>query len=268
MGYHQLILNLPSTDNICLSVPHSIDIGTFKSTLIGHLNQNQYNSVYFTTLGGKVLNDDDILFDNNNNQSIEQLNLSVRLRGGKGGFGSMLRAQGGKMNAQKTTNFEACRDLQGRRIRTVNETKRLEEELAALPQREKEKRERLEKKIEKALKEREAPKYLFDDNEFLDNREQVVEGVKNAVSGLLKKRNNSEVASSSSTEIINKKQKTQTSPSKKIVSVFDDEDDEDEDEDDGEEEEEEEEEKIKEKISTSIKGKGKEKIISNISIKA
>ncbi|CAO3619494.1 unnamed protein product [Cunninghamella echinulata] len=177
------------------------------------------------------------------------------------------------MNAQKTTNFEACRNLQGRRIRTVNETKRLEEELAALPLREKEKREQLEKKIEKALKEREAPKYLFDDNEFLDNREQVVEGVKNAVSGLLKKRNNSEVASSSSssTEIINKKQKTQTSPSKKIASVFDDDDDDDEDdedEDEDDDEEEEEEEKVEKKVSTSIKGKGKEKIISNISIKA
>ncbi|KAI8086831.1 Sde2 N-terminal domain-containing protein [Gilbertella persicaria] len=52
------------------------------------------------------------------------LTLSGRLVGGKGGFGSMLRAQGGRMNAQKTTNFEACRDLQGRRIRTVNEAKK------------------------------------------------------------------------------------------------------------------------------------------------
>jgi hypothetical protein len=43
------------------------------------------------------------------------LHLVGRLRGGKGGFGALLRGQGrdGKM----TTNFDACRDLQGRRIR-------------------------------------------------------------------------------------------------------------------------------------------------------
>lgn len=52
------------------------------------------------------------------------IQLSGRMLGGKGGFGSMLRAQGGRMNAQKTTNFEACRDLQGRRIRTVNDAKK------------------------------------------------------------------------------------------------------------------------------------------------
>lgn len=58
------------------------------------------------------------------NEPIVFLELTGRLMGGKGGFGSMLRAQGGRMNAQKTTNFEACRDLQGRRIRTVNEAKK------------------------------------------------------------------------------------------------------------------------------------------------
>ncbi|CAO3616153.1 unnamed protein product [Cunninghamella blakesleeana] len=181
----------------------------------------------------------------------------------------MLRAQGGKMNAQKTTNFEACRDLQGRRIRTVNEAKKLEEELAALPQREKEKRERLEKKIEKALKERQPKKHLFDDNEFLDNREQVVEGVKSAVGDLLRKRHHSETSSSStsitasssssSVNESNKKQKTQTSPVKKVVSMFDD-------DDDSEEEEASEEEASEEESTISIKGK--EKIPTNISIKA
>jgi hypothetical protein len=34
------------------------------------------------------------------------------LRGGKGGFGSLLRASG---RVAKTTNFDACRDLSGRR---------------------------------------------------------------------------------------------------------------------------------------------------------
>ncbi|CAO3583505.1 unnamed protein product [Absidia cylindrospora] len=187
----------------------------------------------------------------------------------------MLRAQGGRMNAQKTTNFEACRDLQGRRIKSVNEAKRLEEELAALPKREQEKRERLEKKIEKALKEREPRKHLFDDHEFLDNREQMVEGVKNAVSGLLKRSHPSSSASSSSSSssslsppssssshsssavtasTANKRQKTQPA-TKKVVSVFDDDDDSDESDEDSSSAEEEE----TTPVVAPIKSKGKGK---------
>lgn len=51
------------------------------------------------------------------------LHLVLRLRGGKGGFGALLRGQG--RDGKLTTNFDACRDLQGRRIRH----QRTEEEL-------------------------------------------------------------------------------------------------------------------------------------------
>mmetsp|Transcript_21695 Transcript_21695/g.88468 ORF Transcript_21695/g.88468 Transcript_21695/m.88468 type:complete len:392 (-) Transcript_21695:1959-3134(-) len=50
------------------------------------------------------------------------LRLCVRARGGKGGFGSMLRGQGA---AKKTTNFTACRDLSGRRLRASENQERL-----------------------------------------------------------------------------------------------------------------------------------------------
>ncbi|XP_013379516.1 replication stress response regulator SDE2-like [Lingula anatina] len=45
-----------------------------------------------------------------------------RLPGGKGGFGSMLRAIGAQI--EKTTNREACRDLSGRRMRDINNEKK------------------------------------------------------------------------------------------------------------------------------------------------
>ena len=49
----------------------------------------------------------------------------MRLCGGKGGFGSLLRGgQPGKM-AKKITNFGACRDISGRRLRHVVNEKRL-----------------------------------------------------------------------------------------------------------------------------------------------
>lgn len=50
-------------------------------------------------------------------------NLSLRLRGGKGGFGAQLRGTRTKM----ADNFDACRDLQGRRIRVVEAEKKIKQ---------------------------------------------------------------------------------------------------------------------------------------------
>lgn len=47
---------------------------------------------------------------------------TLRLLGGKGGFGSMLRAIGAQI--EKTTSREACRDLSGRRMRDINDEKK------------------------------------------------------------------------------------------------------------------------------------------------
>ncbi|KAI9908014.1 hypothetical protein PsorP6_003697 [Peronosclerospora sorghi] len=43
------------------------------------------------------------------------------LRGGKGGFGAMLRSMGKATGAKITSDFGACRDLHGRRLRHVNQ---------------------------------------------------------------------------------------------------------------------------------------------------
>ena len=51
--------------------------------------------------------------------SIRSLNGGIK--GGKGGFGALLRAQGRSAHVNKTTDFGACRDLQGRRLRHVND---------------------------------------------------------------------------------------------------------------------------------------------------
>lgn len=53
--------------------------------------------------------------------------LLLRLKGGKGGFGSLLRGAATKAGQKKTNNFDACRDMSGRRLRHVNAEKRLEE---------------------------------------------------------------------------------------------------------------------------------------------
>lgn len=66
------------------------------------------------------------------------LRLTIPLRGGKGGFGSQLRAAGGRMSSKRKRNQgendASSRNLDGRRIRTVNEAKALAEYLAVKPE--------------------------------------------------------------------------------------------------------------------------------------
>ncbi|KAI7823819.1 telomere stability and silencing-domain-containing protein [Gamsiella multidivaricata] len=114
--------------------------------------------------------------------------LTMRLGGGKGGFGSMLRAQGGRMSSQKSTNTDACRDLSGRRIKTVNEAKKIAEYVQKEPERQKAKKESLKRKIEEKLELAERPtrKHRFEDSKFFDESEEQVEGVKSAVAAAIK----------------------------------------------------------------------------------
>ncbi|KAG7136922.1 Telomere maintenance protein SDE2 like [Verticillium longisporum] len=74
------------------------------------------------------------------------LRLSVPLCGGKGGFGSQLRAAGGRMSSKKKRNQgdanNSSRNLDGRRLRTVTEAKALAEYLAIKPEMEKKEKEK------------------------------------------------------------------------------------------------------------------------------
>ncbi|KAF9526412.1 telomere stability and silencing-domain-containing protein [Crepidotus variabilis] len=144
------------------------------------------------------------------------LRVTPKLLGGKGGFGSQLRAAGGRMSSQKTSNNDSCRDLNGRRLSTIKEAKKLAEYVAAEPERlaakaeaQKAKLEALERKLgiepsSAAGSSSSTPKpsdadataeilagkkHRFDDTEYLEKTEELKEGVKNAVSAaLLKKR--------------------------------------------------------------------------------
>lgn len=55
---------------------------------------------------------------------LSRIDLSLKILGGKGGFGSMLKGQG---IIARVDNFESCRDLYGRRIRDVNNEIRLKD---------------------------------------------------------------------------------------------------------------------------------------------
>ncbi|KAI9024438.1 telomere stability and silencing-domain-containing protein [Phycomyces nitens] len=121
----QAIVNLfAGLDPVCVSFDTTNDCLTIRHlkeqlAAITHIDPNDQR---ISSMGGRPFIDNDQLVLQNNSPAM--FNMDLRLLGGKGGFGSMLRAQGGRMNAQKTTNFEACRDLQGRRIKTVNDAKK------------------------------------------------------------------------------------------------------------------------------------------------
>lgn len=62
--------------------------------------------------------------NDNNSNNILHVKLHPRLtsiRGGKGGFGTLLRGQSKQAGARTTVDFGACRDLSGRRLRHVND---------------------------------------------------------------------------------------------------------------------------------------------------
>lgn len=88
------------------------------------LDLDQHN-LYLSTLQGPLDLSKTLLEDLvDENGSLVSLRLSARLLGGKGGFGSQLRAAGGRMSSQKTSNNDSCRDLNGRRLSTVKEAKK------------------------------------------------------------------------------------------------------------------------------------------------
>jgi hypothetical protein len=111
----------------------------------------------------------------------ECIHVLLRLPGGKGGFGTNLRALGGKMSKKKTLNKDSCRDINGRRIRTVKEAEKKDQHETQRIEWEKQQSEKREKKIKDGLKEPEVKKVLFDDTEYLEAHEKAREDVKDAV---------------------------------------------------------------------------------------
>ena len=88
-------------------------------SLYSDLNLNENNTYLISE--GKLLKNNFPLIDYDN----KIIEVRLRLKGGKGGFGSSLRLQ--QATKKQTKNFDACRDLQGRRLRKVNQERQLNE---------------------------------------------------------------------------------------------------------------------------------------------
>ncbi|KAH0487224.1 MAG: hypothetical protein KVP17_003636 [Porospora cf. gigantea B] len=119
-------------------------------------------------------------------QEYQHLRVEIRgrLPGGKGGFGSLLKGQkGGK---KKTTNFDSCRDLYGRRVRHARAVERLAVWMDN--QKEKEAAEKEEEQIAKTLNPEPPPIHMVTmlDDAFIDQvtgaRQRMVRTVKVSMS--------------------------------------------------------------------------------------
>jgi len=132
---------------------------------------------FYVTLGGKLVDDWGSLTDDDN------FHVHLRVLGGKGGFGSLLRSFGSQF--YKSTNQDMCRDLSGRRLKDVKEEEKLKKYISKAAQRENEKQKKLEEKYKK-LKHLEEKKHDFNDVEYSRQKERILEETDDAVQEGLK----------------------------------------------------------------------------------
>ncbi|NWI99514.1 SDE2 regulator, partial [Crypturellus undulatus] len=124
----------------------------------------------YVKCNGRLVDDEDAL------QSGAVYSLEPRLCGGKGGFGSMLRALGAQI--EKTTNREACRDLSGRRLRDVNHEKAMAEWVKQQAEREAEKEQRRLERLQRKLAE---PKHFFTNPDYQQQCHEMSERLEDSV---------------------------------------------------------------------------------------
>ncbi|KAL4811162.1 telomere stability and silencing-domain-containing protein [Aspergillus unguis] len=137
-------------------------------------------------------------YDSTSTSNLLSLRLSVPICGGKGGFGSQLRAAGGRMSSRKKRNQGedngSSRNLDGRRLRTVNEAKALAEYLAVKPEMDKkekeERRRRWEAVVEAAERRQEELKNGDGkqkiDGQWMEDKDEMNEKAREAVLAAMK----------------------------------------------------------------------------------
>ncbi|KAG8735433.1 hypothetical protein FRC10_010607 [Ceratobasidium sp. 414] len=198
---------------LALQVPSSTPLSSLGSLIASGFPALPYHALSLASPCGTDLTSEAPLSSLANGGELVTLRLMPGMLGGKGGFGSQLRAAGGRMSSQKASNNDSCRDLNGRRLSTVKEAKKMAAYLEGEPERKKaaaeEKRAKLEA-LEKQLGISEAgpsqegessaragQKHRFDDTEYLEQSREITDGVKSAVAaGLLKKRKKAKVSPS------------------------------------------------------------------------
>lgn len=110
------------------------------------LNRKDFILAY----GTKVLRTNSCHLQSISLQNNSHVDILIPLLGGKGGFGSLLRAIGAQI--EKTTNRDACRDLSGRRLRDIKREDELRKLIALQEKLQEERKRKRREKLEKLKK--------------------------------------------------------------------------------------------------------------------
>lgn len=191
-------LGLPRTLN--LPVPSSTRVSDVLRSIYARLPANVDRGLIVSTISGKQLRSSDeapiATLSSGPNTAFLPLRISAKLCGGKGGFGSQLRAAGGRMSSKKNRDRQdqngSNRNLDGRRLRTVDEAKRLAEYLATKPEMERKEKEERRKRWEAVIDAAEATEAKIKagkmgsnqgrlDAEYVEGKEAAEEKVREAV---------------------------------------------------------------------------------------
>lgn len=205
-------LNLPST--LSLPVPATTPVSQLQDLIFERLVAKNDDRFILTTISNKQLvgspapvssllssPQDDFL----------SLRLSMRMCGGKGGFGSQLRAAGGRMSSKRKRGQGeqngSSRNLDGRRLRTVNEAKALAEYLAIKPEMAKKEKEERRKRWEQVveLAERREEEIRSGnkgrvDGKWVEDKEEAGERTRDAVLAAMKSGDYKDILMSTATD--------------------------------------------------------------------
>ncbi len=191
-------LGLPAT--LSLPVAASAPIADLTAQLTGRLPSLESRLIFTTTSNTEITQSSLAPVSSllsSDNDTFLPLRLSVPLCGGKGGFGSQLRAAGGRMSSRRKKNQgennSSNRNLDGRRLRTVAEAKALAEYLALKPEMEKKEKEARRKRWEQVVQLAEKREDEIRngskgrvDGKWMEDREEAGEGAREAVKAAMK----------------------------------------------------------------------------------
>jgi hypothetical protein len=125
MHYTTLLVDtIAPFSTLAFQVPSVTPLASLESIVSSRYPHLPYHALTLASLSGSDLSSNVPLSSLASGGDLVTLRLMPSLLGGKGGFGSQLRAAGGRMSSQKASNNDSCRDLNGRRLSTIKEAKK------------------------------------------------------------------------------------------------------------------------------------------------
>lgn len=193
-------LGLPST--LVVPVPPSTTITELREEISDRLPATD-SRLILTTISNRQLPEVSqapiSIYLSSSQDEFLSLRLAVPLCGGKGGFGSQLRAAGGRMSSRKKKNQDdhgSSRNLDGRRLRTVNEAKALAEYLAIKPEMDRKEKEKRRERWEQIVTMSEEKQNQIRnggqgrlDGQWVEDKEESSERTRDAVAAVMKSGN-------------------------------------------------------------------------------